>query len=208
GGRSPAARGPTPESWPFTESIWRSGRPPLQRSAKWRAPSRLLSQHRFEDLPSGIPGQRLRAHRDELRHLEVGEVLPRMTDDRADVQLLAGDRDDHRAHLLAHDLVGHGDHGHLEDTRGRGQDVLDLDAVDLLPAAVDHVLGAVDDVHEALAVDAGKVAAVEPAVDERLRGGLGLVPVARDHVGAADEQLADPGFRVLVEQVEVAYRRR
>ena len=49
---------------------------------------------------------------------------------------------------------------------------------------------------------------MEPAVDERLRGGLGLVPVARDHVGAADEQLADPGFRVLVEQVEVAYRRR
>src|SRR5215217_2785760 len=48
-----------------------------------------------------------------------------------------------------------------------------LDAVHVLAAPDDHVLGAVDDVHESLVVEPGDVARVEPAVGEGRRGGLG-----------------------------------
>ena len=67
-------------------------------------------------------------------------------------------RHQHRADLLAHHLVGHADHRHLEHP-GRGREhVLHLDAVDVLAAAVDHVLEPVDDVHPALVVDARHIA--------------------------------------------------
>ena len=57
--------------------------------------------------------------------------------------------------------------------------LLDLDAVDVLAAADDHVLLAVGDEEEALVVEVADVAGVEPAVGvDRLGGGLGLVPVA------------------------------
>jgi len=53
-----------------------------------------------------------------------------------------------------------------------GQDVLDLGAVDVLPAGDDHVFLAVDDVQETLVVGAYQVAGVEPAPGEGLlRGG-------------------------------------
>ena len=67
-------------------------------------------------------------------------------------------------------------------------------AVDVLAAAVDHVLRAVDDVEEAVVVDPREVAGVQPAVDERLGGRLGLVPVAADDVRPAHQQLADAGL--------------
>ena len=52
------------------------------------------------------------------------------------------------------------------------EDVLDLDAVDVLAAADQHVLGAVDDEAEALLVEPREVAGLDPAVDEGLGGGL------------------------------------
>jgi len=88
-------------------------------------------------------------------------------------------------------------------TDGCRERVLDLDAVDVLGTAVDHVLLAVDQPDEALVVDPGQVAAVQPAVDEGLRGLLGLAPVAGDHLRAADQQIADPADRVDVGEVEV-----
>ena len=90
----------------------------------------------------------------------------------------AGRRHDHRADLLAHHRVGHADDRDLADAGRAGERVLDLDAVHVLAAAVDHVLLAVDDLDEAVVVDPRQVAGVQPAVDERLRGLLGLVPVA------------------------------
>src|SRR5262249_48103552 len=78
--------------------------------------------------------------------------------------------------------VRHADDRGVHHRRVLVEDVLDLDAVDVLAAADEHVLGAVDDVAEALVVDAGEVAGLHPAVDERLARGLGLVPVALDHL--------------------------
>ena len=117
-------------------------------------------------------------------------------------------RDDDRADLLAHHLVGHAHHRHLEHRRVLDEGVLDLDAVDVLAAAVDHVLHAVDDLHEPLVVDAGEVAGVQPPIDERLGGLLGLVPVAGHHVLPADQQLPDARRRIDVAQVDLDGRRR
>ena len=71
-----------------------------------------------------------------------------------------------RADLLAQDVVGDADHGGVGHRRVLVQDGLDLDAVHVLAAADDHVLGPVDDVDEALVVEPGDVARVEPAVGE------------------------------------------
>ena len=70
------------------------------------------------------------------------------------------------------------------------QDVLDLGRIDVLAAGDQHVLGAVDDRDEAVGVDRGDVAGVQPAVDDRLGGRLGPVPVAEHHVGPRHQDLA------------------
>src|SRR4029077_20625598 len=67
-------------------------------------------------------------------------------------------------------------------------------AIDVLAAGHDHVLGPVDQEHEALLVLVAEVAGAVPAVDEGGRRLFGLVPVARHHVGAADDDLADLTF--------------
>ena len=68
--------------------------------------------------------------------------------------------------------------------------VLDLHAVDVLAAADQHVLCAVDDVDKTFFVDLRKVARLHPAVDEGLGRGLGLVPVAAHDDGAAIPEFA------------------
>jgi hypothetical protein len=72
-------------------------------------------------------------------------------------------------------LVPGADHGDVRDRRVSGQHVLDLGAVDVLPARDDHVLLAVDDVQEAFVVGADQVAGVEPAAGERVLGGGRIV---------------------------------
>ena len=85
---------------------------------------------------------------------------------------------DDRADLLAEHVVRDADHRGVDDRRVLEQRGLDLDAVHVLAAADDHVLGPVDDEDEALVVDAGDVAGVQPAVGEGRGRRLGLVPVA------------------------------
>ena len=85
-------------------------------------------------------------------------------------------------HLLAEPLVGHAEHGRLVHVGVLVDGGLDLGAVHVLAAAQDHVLDPVLDVDEALVVEAAEVAGAQPAVDDRLGGGLGPVPVAADEV--------------------------
>jgi hypothetical protein len=68
--------------------------------------------------------------------------------------------------------------------------LLDLPGVDVVAAPDDQVLLAVHDVEIALGVDPAHVAAVEPAVADRLGGGLGPLPVALHHVRPLDHDLA------------------
>ena len=60
------------------------------------------------------------------------------------------------------------------------------------PAPDHHVLGAVDDVEEALVVELAEVARPQPAVDERLGRVLGPAPVSGDDGRALDPDLARP----------------
>src|SRR5438270_8877649 len=55
---------------------------------------------------------------------------------------------------------------------------------------LDHLLAAVDDLEEAVAVDAGDVAGEIPAVAEGGGGGVGCVPVSEHELGAAHEEFA------------------
>ncbi len=107
-------------------------------------------------------------------------------------QIAAAGEHDRGADLFAEAVVGHPEHaalGHGVVFEDRG---LDLGAVDVLATAQHHVLGAVDDVDEPVVVHAGDVAGVQPPVGDGLGGGLGLVQVALDDLGALDPQLAHP----------------
>jgi hypothetical protein len=71
------------------------------------------------------------------------------------------------------------------------QDLLDLPRVDVVAAADDQVLLAVDDGEVAVLVDPADVAGAEPPVGDRLGRLLGAPPVALHQVVAADRDLAD-----------------
>src|SRR3954453_20566757 len=166
------------------------------RSAERRAPLGLVAQLRLENLAGRIARQRFVAQRDVLRHLEVRHALARMGEDGLDVEALAVVGHDHDPDLLAHHVVGDADRDNLADAGRAGQRALDLDRVDVLAAAVDHVLLAIDDVEQPVLVDPAEVAGVQPAADEGLLRGVGVVPVALHDVGPADQQLADAGLGV------------
>src|ERR1700677_5382595 len=93
--------------------------------------------------------------------------------------------------LLAQGRVRQPDDGGLGDRRVLVEDLLDLARVHVVAAADDQVLLPVDDVEVAAGVDPGQVAGVEPAVADRLGGGLRALPVALHHVRPADDDLAD-----------------
>ena len=114
--------------------------------------------------------------------------------------------DDERLDLLAVALVRHADDRGQRDRLVGDQHLLDLARVHVEAAADDHVLGAVDDVVEAVLVAAGQVAGAEPAVAHHLGGRLGPVVVALHDVVAADRDLADlvgalDGVPVVVDQL-------
>ena len=80
---------------------------------------------------------------------------------------------DRGADLLAVLVVGHAEHRGLAHGRVLVEDLLDLARVDVVAAADDHVLLAVDDEEVAVLVDGRHVAGVQPAVADRLGGRVG-----------------------------------
>ena len=174
-------RRPSPSGWPPGQST-----PELYG---WGSSSAFRS--RFMILPFGLRGSG--SSRNQIRTGTLKAAI-RSADERP--QLLFGRRRargqvDDGADLLAEHVVGDADRRRVGHGRVLEQGGFDLDAVDVLAAADDHVLGPVDDVDEALVVDAGDVARVQPAVGDRRRRRLRLVPVALDDVGTLDPQLAD-----------------
>src|SRR4051812_47432316 len=128
---------------------------------------------------------------DPARILVGGDAV---LDERADLlgaRLLPWLQHDGRRDLLAHRLVGHADHRRLGDRRVLVQDLLDLARIDVVAAADDHVLLAVDDEEVAILVELRHVAGVEPAPAHDLLRRVGPAPVALHDVVAADADLAD-----------------
>ena len=90
------------------------------------------------------------------------------------------------------------EHGRLANRRVLVEHLLDLARIDVVTAADDHVLLAVDDEEVAVLVDLAHVAGVQPAVADRLGGRVLALPVALHHVVAPDHDLADLALRDLV----------
>ena len=91
---------------------------------------------------------------------------------------------------LAPLLVGHAYHGHLLTRRLAQQHALHFPRRDILAPADDHVLDPIADFGVAIWVDHRRVATVEPAVTDRIGGGLGIVEIAGHHHVAANYDLA------------------
>ena len=105
-------------------------------------------------------------------------------------QRCAGFDDDAGAPDFAPFVVGNADQRGFGDGRMGVHDAFDLSRVDVLAAADDHVLEPPDDRIAAVGVADRQIAGVEPAVDDRLGGRFGVVPVAGGDVPAPDDQLA------------------
>ena len=99
---------------------------------------------------------------------------------------------DRRADLLAQLGVRDAEDGRLAYGRMLVEHLLDLARIDVVAAADDQVLLAVDDEEVAVLVDPCHVARDEPAVvGDRLGGRVGPLPVAVHHVVPTDLDLAD-----------------
>jgi hypothetical protein len=112
-----------------------------------------------------------------FRHLVVGEQSCAVA---LQIGRLHARRGDHEGvHALAQHRAGLRHHGGLDHARVAHQRVLDLDRIDLVAAAVDHVLLAVEHAHVALRVLRADVARAPVAADDvlcRLRPGSSQYP--------------------------------
>src|SRR5207302_10027822 len=98
-------------------------------------------------------------------------------------------------------LVGLPNHRHVPHASVTGQHVLDLDRMDVLATADDHVVDAPGDPEVALRVDPAHVAREVPTLAQRPRVGVGAVPVPGERfvrLEARDDLTFDPGARDLV----------
>ena len=114
-------------------------------------------------------------------------------------------------HDFAQALIGQAKYRRLTDIRVAVDGRLDLQAADVLASANNDFLDAIDNIKKAVLVQVAHVAGVEPAFDESLGGGLGLIPVAH-HVGWRLDTYLAPLARgqwlaVLAHYPELGYRR-
>ncbi|MGX1040664.1 hypothetical protein AB7M41_000370 [Bradyrhizobium diazoefficiens] len=100
------------------------------------------------------------------------QALCRDGTDRLRLELDIGHR-----HLPLVGIVA-SDHARAQHLRMLTQQRLDLRREDAHALDLQHLLAAAEEVQEAVLVDAADVAGAQPAIDERLRGRLRLVPVA------------------------------
>ena len=104
-------------------------------------------------------------------------------------------------HTLAPFFVGLADHRHVLHAGVAGQHVLDLDRVDVLAAADDHVVDAPGNPEVTLGVDPAHVAREVPALAQRPSVGVRTVPVSRERLvrfEARDDLALDAGLGDLV----------
>ena len=183
----------------------------VRRRIRW-APGPALDRRRqrtSHDFAADRAGQ-LVDDLDARRQLVTGELAARVAQELDRVGLRAGSRDDEGHNRLARArmrLADHGDVGHVGMAGERG---LDLARIHVESRDDHDVLGAVDDRQPAVGVGHRDVAGVQPAVDEDGRGRRGIVPISREDIGTAHDDLArvvgQHRLTVDVEQADVDSR--
>ena len=145
-----------------------------------------------------------------LRDLELGQQRLQVGGKPGLIECRFGNEVNRDTDGLAQPLVLDTEHGGLGDVGVLVDGGLDLGAVHVLATTQDHVLGSVDDVHEAVFVDIDDVAGAEVAVDDRLGRGLRAVEVALHNRRALHTELATltvgHGVPVLVDHLVVEGR--
>ena len=136
------------------------------------------AQLALEDLARARLRQRLRPHA-RSSWAPCSPRSPPRQYATSSAPVTGGARHDDGVDGLAPALVRDAEDRRLEHGGVAVEDVLDLGAVHVLAARDDHVLRAVDEVDVGLVVHVAEVAGAVPAVDERVGGLLGLVPVPR-----------------------------
>src|SRR5438105_4850230 len=112
--------------------------------------------------PDGGPGE-IRTHDLCLRRAALYPAELRV---RAGLRAGLGHHEGDRQLVL--DVVGHRHDAGLGDVGMAAEKLLDLAGIDVLAAALEHVVGAADEEEEAILVAAHDVAGVVPAVDHAL----------------------------------------
>ncbi|PAV72391.1 hypothetical protein WR25_15958 [Diploscapter pachys] len=107
--------------------------------------------------------------------------------------------------------VGDTQHGGFGDRRVGHGDVFQVDRADPLATGLDHILGAVGDLHEAVRVEGGDIPGGEPAIDQR--AGLDAEvpldhPVATHQQGACGLAVTQQLVAMLVHDFQVRAERR
>src|SRR5688500_9926832 len=154
----------------------------------------LLAQRELGELAGGGVRQLLHEHH-VVGHPPLGDLALVEPEQLVLRHLLTGALHRHHDRALVPFRVLHADHRGLGDRRVLDGDVLQVDGADPFAARLDHVLGAVGDLHVAVGVDGGDVAGREPALAQHLAA-LALEVAAGDPRAAhhqVAEALAVPG---------------
>ena len=170
--------------------IHRRRRPSGRRRQLSTSPSRSARSWRLRTLPAGLRGSGWSTNQKRVGTAKAANRSRTWLASSSAVTLWPGRRTTTAPTSSPSVGSGHADDRAVGDRGVLEEGGLDLDGVDVLAAADDDVLGAVDDVDEAVVVDAGDVAGVEPAVREDVGGLFGAVPVAADDLRPLDPQLA------------------
>ena len=93
------------------------------------------------------------------------------------------------ADFLTKGVVRYPHHGYLGDSRMLVQRLLDFARIDVVPAANDQVLLAVDDEVVTVPVDDGDVTGGEPSPTQGFCSGFGLIPLPLHHIRTIDLNL-------------------
>src|SRR6266849_49495 len=153
------------------------------------------AQHLLVDLPGGCLREVL-DHVPARGHLEWSQPFSAVLFHLAEIHV--GSQYEHGMNLFAANLVETADDGSGLDTRVLEQYVLDLARVDVLAAANDHVLLAVDEEVVAVLVDVADVSGVQPSAAKCLGSCLRIAEIAQHDVRAAEADLAELALRDLV----------
>ena len=117
----------------------------------------------------------------DVGHLKCARAVPAEGDQFGFIGVLAIAANHQRLGRLAPLLMRYADHRAFEHRRMLIEHILDVRRTDVLAAGDDHILLPIDDVDAAHLVPDREISRVEVAVADRLRGLLGLLPIAFEH---------------------------